>query len=224
MSESTTTAAWPPEVPAPKEPPGAPPTVPGPVPTGPSADDRSSLADEVAQRLLERRMVRVVGRLDAAAADDAAARLLLLDRRGSEPIDLTLSCPDGDVVAAMALADTIETLGAEVRTTCSGQVGGAALVAYAVADRRLAQPHATFHLTEPTEEAEGRATDIARRAAYHAEVAESMCRRLAAVTGRPADTVAADLRSNRYLTAAEAQDYGLVDEVVSARPRPRRAV
>jgi ATP-dependent Clp protease protease subunit len=196
--------------------------VPGPSPTAPTVDDRSLLADELADRLLERRMVRVVGRLDLTTANEAAARLLLLDSRGTDPIDLVLSCPDGDLVPAMALADTVEMLGAEVRATCSGQIGGAALVTFAVAARRRAQPHATFRLTEPVHQAEGRATDIARDVAHHAELSEVMCRRLAAATGRTADEVAADLRSNRYLSATEAQDYGLVDEVV--RPRPRRRV
>jgi ATP-dependent Clp protease protease subunit len=171
-------------------------------------------------------MVRVVGRLDAAVANDAAARLILLDGRGDDPIDMVLSCPDGELVQAMALADTIESVGAEVRAMCSGQVGGAALVAFAVADRRLAQPHATFRLSEPVDETEGRATDVARHVAHQAELTEAMYRRLAAATGRTAETVAADVRSNRYLTAAEAEEYGLVDEVVRPGPpgRPRLAL
>lgn len=164
-------------------------------------------------------MVRVVGPLDAAAVNDAAARLIVLDGRGDDPIDLVLSCPDGDLVAAMALADTIESLGAEVHAMGSGLVGGAVLVAYAVADRRLAQPHAAFRLTEPVDDAEGRATDIARHVAHHSELTEAMYQRLAAATGRTADAVAADVRSNRYLTVVEAEEYGLVDEIV--RPRTR---
>jgi ATP-dependent Clp protease protease subunit len=188
-------------------------------PTPTVAGDRATLADEMAERLLDRRMVRVVGRLDAAALDDAAARLIVLDGRGGDPIDLVLSCPDGDLVAAMALADTIESVGAEVRAMCSGLVGGAALVAYAVADRRLAQPHAAFRLTEPDDEAEGRATDIARHVARHVELTAAMYARLAAATGRTADAVATDARSNRYLTAAEAEEYGLVDEVVHRQSR-----
>jgi ATP-dependent Clp protease protease subunit len=93
------------------------------------------------------------------------------------------------------------------------------LVAYAVADRRLAQPHAAFRLTEPADETEGRATDIVRHVAYHAELTNAMYQRLAAATGRTADAVAADVRSSRYLTVVEAKEYGLVDEVVHRRSR-----
>jgi ATP-dependent Clp protease protease subunit len=178
---------------------------------------RTRPVDQLADRLLERRMILVTGRLDDATASDASARLLLLDGSGDEPVDLLLSCDDGDLMAATALADTVELVGVEVRALATGTVGGPAVLPYALAGRRLAQPHATFRLAEPRLELDGRATDIEREAVHHADVLASMHVRLAAVTGQTAEQIAADLRSRRVLTATEAKAYGLVDDIAQRR-------
>jgi ATP-dependent Clp protease protease subunit len=169
--------------------------------------------DDLAERLLEQRRVLVSGRLDLAASTEAAARLMLLDGTGDDPIELVLSCPDGDLVAAMALADTVELVGVELRTLAAGSVGGPAVLPFAVGGRRVAQPHATFRLLEPRLEVQGAASDVIAETARHTEVAADLCRRLAAATGRSADAVADDLRGRRVLTAQEAMAYGLVDEI-----------
>jgi len=207
---------WPPEVPAPRTPPGPPePGRPPGAPTPPIPlvyDDRPQI-DHLAERLLEQRRVLVSGRLDLAASTEAAARLMLLDGTCDDPIELVLSCPDGDLVAAMALADTVELVGVELRTLAAGSVGGPAVLPFAVGTRRVAQPHATFRLVEPRLEVQGTATDVIAETARHRDVVADLCRRLAAATGRPADTIAADLRGRRGLTAQEAMAYGLVDEI-----------
>jgi ATP-dependent Clp protease protease subunit len=171
------------------------------------------LVDHLAERLLEQRKVLVSGRLDLAASTEAAARLMLLDGTGDDPIELVLSCPDGDLIAAMALADTVELVGVELRTLCAGSVGGPALLPFALGTRRLAQPHASFRLTEPHLEVDGRASDVVAETARHTDLVADLCRRLAEATGQPVDTVADDLRRHRVLTAREAMTYGLVDEI-----------
>jgi ATP-dependent Clp protease protease subunit len=163
--------------------------------------------------LLEQRRVLVSGRLDLAASTEAAARLMLLDGTGDDPIELVLSCPDGDLVAAVALADTVELVGVELRTLAAGSVGGPAVLPFAVGTRRVSQPHATFRLLEPRLEVQGTATDVIAETARHTDVVADLCRRLAAATGQSAETVAADLRGHRILTAPEAMAYGLVDEI-----------
>jgi ATP-dependent Clp protease protease subunit len=173
----------------------------------------------VTDRLLERRTVLVSGPLDRGRATDAAARLMLLDGLGDDPIELILSCPDGDIDAAFALADTVELVGVELRTVASGSVGGPALLPFALGTHRLAQPHATFRLTEPRIEIDGRASDVATETARHTDLVAELCRRLAATCGQPADTIAADLRHGRTLSAQEALAYGLVDEI-QRRLRP----
>src|SRR5437879_4942504 len=84
--------------------------------------------DELADRLMERRIVRVAGTLDLYAVNDVSARLMLLDALGDDPVELVVSCPDGDLTAAMALADTIELLGVEVKALAAGAVGGVAVL------------------------------------------------------------------------------------------------
>ena len=175
-------------------------------------EDRPQV-DNLAERLLEQRRVLVSGRLDLAASTEAAARLMLLDGTGDDPIELVLSCPDGDLVAAMALADTVELVGVELRTLAAGSVGGPAVLPFAVGGRRVAQPHATFRLLEPRLEVQGAASDVIAETARHTEAAADLCRRLAAATGQSAATVAADLRGRRVLTAQDAMAYGLVDEI-----------
>jgi ATP-dependent Clp protease, protease subunit len=211
---------WPPEVPPPRTPPapgepGRPPGAPTPPPIPPIPlvyEDRLQV-DHLAERLLEQRRVLVSGRLDLAASTEAAARLMLLDGTGDDPIELVLSCPDGDLVAAVALADTVELVGVELRTLAAGSVGGPAVLPFAVGTRRVAQPHATFRLLEPRLEVQGAASDVIAEAARHTDMVADLGRRLAAATGQSADTVAADLRSRRVLTAPEALAYGLVDEI-----------
>ena len=127
-------------------PPAVPPPAYPPVPV--VYDD--PLVDDVPDRLLEQRIVMVSGTLDLPRATEAAARLMLLDGSGDDPIRLVMSCPDGDLVAATALADTVELVGVELRTVCSGSVGGPAVLPFALGARRLVQPHASFRLSEPT--------------------------------------------------------------------------
>ena len=195
----------PPWTPAPARPPAYPPVplvyepAPGP----------GSLVD----RLLDRRTVLVSGPLDRTVAMDAAARLMLLDGTGDDPVDLLLSCPDGDLVSAMSLADTVELVGVEVRALCTGSLGGPPILVFAVASRRIAQPHAMFRLSEPDLAIQGRAGDIAHEAERHGALLGDFHGRLAAATGRRRESVAADLRDRRVLTTAEAKAYGLVDEV-----------
>ncbi len=179
--------------------------------------DDGPRTDDLADRLLERRIVLVTGHLDLGRATDASARLMLLDGSGDEPIELVLSCPDGDLVAATALADTVELVGVELRTVCTGSIGGPAVLPFALGTRRMAQPHATFRLIEPGLEAHGRADEIARETARQTDLVAEVHRRLAAATGQPIETVTEDLRRGRFLTADEAKTYGLVDEIIRRR-------
>ena len=136
---------------------------------------------------------------------------------------MRLSCPDGDLDPATALAATIDLVGVPVRAWCTGGLGGPALAPFAAAGRRLAHPHAVFVLQEPTVHAEGRADELAAVAARHRQQLAALHRRLARATGRSVERVATDMRAGVSLTAHEARAYGLVDEVVGGHggPGPR---
>ncbi|MGH9186671.1 MAG: ATP-dependent Clp protease proteolytic subunit [Acidimicrobiales bacterium] len=212
---------WPPEVPMPERPPGWPPErTPAPpqvtVPIVPMEPDR------VAERLFERRMVLASGFLDQPLATHVAAQLMLLDATDDRPIDLHLSCADGDLDAAAALADTIDLMGVTVRALARGTVGGAALAVLVAAPERRAQPHVLFVLREPKTQLEGRASDLATLVAQHQNQLDALCTRLASATGQTVDRIAADLRSGTMLTAKEAVLYGLIHEIANPTPKSRQ--
>ena len=167
-------------------------------------------------RLLERRIVMVTGVLGHEVAAVATAQLMLLDATGEEPIDLHLSCPDGDLDASSAVADTVDLVGVTVRAWCPGTLGGPALALLAAAGRRLAHPHCVFVLKDPTVQFEGRADRLEALAAANEQQLAGLHSRLAAATGQPLDRVVADMGRGVVLGAEDAVSYGLVEGLAGA--------
>lgn len=219
MITTGATNGWPPPPGTPPEipPPWTPPDRPVPSPTYPPVPivyDEPAPRDDLADRLLDQRIVMVSGPLGLAHANEAVARLMLLDGRGDDPIQLVLSCPDGDLVAATALADTIELVGVELRTVASGVVGGPVVLPFVLGTRRLAQPHATFCLVEPAIDVQGRASDLAEATARHRDLLADLYRRVGVAARQSVEAIAGDFRRGRVMNADEARAYGLVDEIV----------
>jgi ATP-dependent Clp protease, protease subunit len=170
---------------------------------------------------LDRRIVLSGKYLNSACATQLAARLMMLDEAGEDPIVLHLCTPDGDLEAATAMADTIGVLACNVHVFVSGQVGGAVLAVLAAAQRRLMMPLATLRLTEPRARFGGQADETAAFAAKHQRSVDAFYRRLAEATGHEVDEIRHDAQQGRLLTAEEAFAYGLVHDIVSSAP-PRR--
>lgn len=166
--------------------------------------------DDLDGRLLAQRIVFCRGFLDEQAAGTLCARLMALAAESGEPIRLQLSASGADPVAALAVVDTLDTLGAAVYATVLGQVGGPALAVLAAAEQRQAAPHATLHLSEPRSAADGTAEQVAAHAERHESLLTAIYQRLADVTGHSVEEIRADARAGRYLTATEAVAYGLV--------------
>jgi ATP-dependent Clp protease protease subunit len=200
---------WPPPRPEPGPPawpPGPPPAVPG-----------SGLVLELADRLLARRSILLSGTLDGPAAAAAVARLMLLDADSGERVELHLSCPDGDLAAALVLAEAVDLLRAPVTAMLLGTVGGPVLAVVAAADRVSAHANASLVLREPRTSATGRADELLSAGEQHARQVAELCSRIATAAGRTPDEVAADLRAGRVLDAPRAVEYGLVDELLAPR-------
>ena len=172
--------------------------------------------DDVQGQLLARRVVLLTGALDGPTAEAASARLLLLDQRGSDPINLHMSCPDGELDATLSLIATIDLIGADVHAVAAGAVSGAAVGAFAAAGQRLAHPHTTFLLFEPKADLRGGAEQLAAAADQHRHQLQTLVNRIALACGREPEDVAADLRTGRLLTAPDAVDYGLAQDLTSA--------
>jgi ATP-dependent Clp protease, protease subunit len=165
------------------------------------------------EKLFERRIVFVTGRLDDAVAAQATAQIVALDAAGDAPIELVLSSGDGALEAVFALVDAIDAARATVRVQCQGQVSGPAIGVLAAADHRVATPHTTFRLMAPTTQLAGPPERIVEQSEQHRHLLWRLQARLAKATGRPAEDVADDMRRGRYLDAREALAYGLIDAI-----------
>jgi ATP-dependent Clp protease, protease subunit len=165
------------------------------------------------EKLFERRLVFVTGRLDAALAAQATAQIVALDAGAAAPIGIVLNISDATLEAALALMDVVDAARATVRVQCQGQVSGAALGVLAAADHRLATPHTTFRLTAPTTQLSGAPEQIAEQSEQHRHLLWRLQARLAKATGRPPEDLADDMRRGRYLDAHEAVAYGLIDGI-----------
>lgn len=215
--------SWPPEVP-PFRPPVPPsePVPPRPQPAAPAPSrlpsweepDERLVERDVYDRLLEHRIVVVGGRLDDELADRVAAQLLLLGR-SPEPVELHLTCPESDLAAALALADAVDLVAAPVHAIARGAVRGPAVAVLCAARRRRAHRNALFVLTVPAAPSgDGTAGQLQGFVEQHRRQTEQLLTRLAGVTGHDLSDIEADLESRRLLTADEALDYGLVEELV----------
>jgi ATP-dependent Clp protease protease subunit len=218
----TMQSSWPP--PRPDRPPPHPsipypqaPPPPAPLPTS-AAYGWSDPPDDLTTRLLDRRRVLVTGFLDDAVATRAAAALMWLDGTGGDAVELHLSCPDGDLGAAHALADTIDLVGVPVEAYARGGLGGPALGPFGAADRRRSSRLTVFRLQDPSVRFDGSARDLDGHVRHHRLLLDALHGRLAAATGQPIERVAADFARGTVLDAAEALDYGILHEVTGARP------
>ena len=163
--------------------------------------------------LLDRRVVRLWGPLDDATVAKACAEMMALDATGDGAVQLYIGSTGGPVHSAMSLIDTMDLLGVPVHVTCLGRAEGAAVGVVAAGARRVAAPHAQFHLSEPEVSVSGNASQLAAWAEHHRVELERFVQRLALATGRPAERLEADLSLGRWLDAEEALRYGLVDEI-----------
>lgn len=196
--------------------PGRPEPARSPLPGFPFVAPPPTLGD-AEDRLRERGILLLSGFLDGAAAQRAAAALMLLDAEHDGPVRLHLGCPDGDLDGALLLAETVDLLTLDTTALVTGVLGGPVLAVLAAAGRREAHRHALIRLQEPTGSAAGRADRLAADAEQHARQVAQLHERLAGATGRDAGEIAADLRAGRLLSAEQAVDYGLLDAVRPGR-------
>jgi ATP-dependent Clp protease protease subunit len=211
---------FPPEVPFPPHPdPGRPayppvPMVPTPSSPSPPADDlRSRVYDD----LLARRTVVLDRALDGETATLIAAQLMALDADGDQAITLVVNSPGGPLDAAAAILDTIDLVQGPLDTTCLGRADGtAAVVASSGSGRRRMGAGARVRLRLADLELTGPASRLDDDLARHRDLERALVDRLVAITGQERRLVERDVETGRTLTAAEAVDYGLADEVIGA--------
>lgn len=178
----------------------------------PSGDPTAPWLEE---RLFDRRLVMLRGPLTGVAASHATAALLTLDALSVDPIQLHVSATDGELAAAFAVVDAIDSMRAEVSAVVPSMAGGASMAILAAAHRRLAFRHARIRLAEPrTTMASGTAEQVAAAAGEYLRELDELVERLVRVTGQVRSRIENDLAAGRVLSAVEAKEYGLVDEIV----------
>lgn len=175
---------------------------------------------DVYSRLLAERIVYLGTEIDDGVANVLIAQLLYLDSYGSHlPIGLYINSPGGSTTAMLAVYDAVQYVGAPVETTCVGQAASAAavLLAAGAPGRRSVLPHARVVLHQPGAQGQGTIPDLILEAEEVARTREQLEQILARHTGRTPQQVRQDTDRDRVLTAEEAVDYGLADQVVVPR-------
>src|SRR3972149_1731158 len=167
--------------------------------------------------LLDNRIVFLIGEISYARAAEVIMKMLYLDnlKRNSE-ISLYVNSPGGSVDDTMAVYDTMRFLGSPVATYCIGraQSGGAVILAAGEKGKRFALPHAKVMLHQPWGGVSGQAADIKIQAAEILKAKTMINEILSKHTGQPVEKIQAETERDRYMTADEAKQYGLIDEVL----------
>jgi ATP-dependent Clp protease, protease subunit len=171
-------------------------------------------------KLFEERIIFLGVQIDDASADDVMAQLLVLESLDPDrDISIYINSPGGSYTAMTAIYDTMQFVKPEIQTICLGQAASAAavLLAAGTAGKRFALPHARILIHQPYTEGGGQATDIEIQANEILRMRTEMEGILATHTGRTPAQVEEDIERDKILTAADAKEYGIVDQVIESR-------
>ena len=181
---------------------------------------RGERAYDIYSRLLKERVIFLVGGVDDHVANVIVAQLLFLEAENPEKdISLYINSPGGVVTAGMAIYDTMQYIKPDVSTICVGQACsmGALLLAAGAKGKRYALPNARVMIHQPSGGSQGQATDIEIQAREILKLRETLNQILAERTGQPIDKIRSDSERDYFMSATEARDYGLVDQVIEKR-------
>jgi ATP-dependent Clp protease protease subunit len=179
----------------------------------------STFDDELAHQLLGQRIVFLGREVDDELAERVCAQLLVLSAQDARAdISLFINSPGGSVTAGLAIYDTMRLIPNDVATVATGFAAsmGQLLLTGGTAGKRFALSHARVMMHQPSAGIGGTAADIAIQAESHEHAKRTIRRIIAEHTGQPEATVERDSDRDRWFTAQEARDYGMVDRVVDS--------
>lgn len=180
--------------------------------------NRGERSYDIYSRLLNDRIIFLSGEVRDDMANTIVAQLLYLEAQDpGKDIMLYINSPGGSVTAGMAIYDTMQYIRSDVSTICVGLAAsmGAFLLAAGAKGKRKALPNSEIMIHQPSGGAQGQATDIAIQAEQILRVKRNMNRLLSEMTGQPLEKVQADVERDNYMTAQDALQYGLIDEVIT---------
>ncbi len=181
---------------------------------------RGERSYDIFSRLLNDRIIFLGEDVTDVSANLIVAQLLFLESEDpNKDIQLYINSPGGSVTAGMAIYDTMNYVKCDVSTICMGMAAsmGAFLLAGGAKGKRFALPNAEIMIHQPSGGARGQATDIQIVADQILRTKQKLNEILAANTGQPLERIAADTDRDNYMTAEEAKEYGLIDELVKSR-------
>ena len=175
---------------------------------------------DIYSRLLNDRIVFLSDEVNDVTASLVVAQLLHLESQDPEKdIALYINSPGGSVTAGMAIFDTMNYIKCDVSTICVGMAAsmGAFLLAAGAKGKRFALPNSEIMIHQPLGQAKGQATDILIHAHHIERIRSTINKILAEKTGKPLEQIQLDTERDNFMTAEEAQAYGLVDKVIYKR-------
>lgn len=181
---------------------------------------RGERSYDIYSRLLKDRIIFLGEEINDAVASIVVAQLLFLESEDpSKDIHLYINSPGGSVTAGMAIYDTMKYIKCDVEVTCIGMAAsmGAFLLSSGTKGKRYALPNAEIMIHQPLGGAQGQATEIQIAAEHILKTKKKLNEILASNSGQPLEVVEADTDRDNWMTAKEAQEYGLIDKVIETR-------
>lgn len=189
--------------------------------------NRGERAYDIYSRLLKDRIIFLGAPIDDMFANLVIAQLLFLEAEDPEKdINLYVNTPGGSVTSGLGIYDTMQYVKAPITTICLGQAAsmGALLLTGGTKGKRFALPNARVMIHQPMGGFQGQATEIDIHAREILKIRERLNEIMAKHTGQPLDKIAHDTERDYFMSALEAKQYGLVDEVITRPPKALKAV
>jgi ATP-dependent Clp protease protease subunit len=185
---------------------------------------RGERAYDIFSRLLEDRIIFIGTPIDSEVANLIIAQLLYLEREDKEKdIDLYINSPGGEVTSGLAIYDTMQFIKPDVSTICIGQAASiaAVLLAGGAKGKRFALPYSRILIHQPWGQIYGQATDIKIQAEEMMRIKRIIHEILAHHTGQPIEKIERDTERDYFMSALEAKEYGLIDNIIYPRDKTK---
>jgi ATP-dependent Clp protease, protease subunit len=186
---------------------------------------RGERSYDIYSRLLKERVIFLVGQVEDHMANLVVAQLLFLEAENPDKdIHLYINSPGGSVTAGMSIYDTMQFIKPDVSTMCLGQACsmGSFLLAAGAKGKRYCLPNARTMIHQPSGGAQGQASDIHIQAQEILKIRERLNTIMAEHTGRTVEEIARDTERDNFMSAEESMKYGLIDKVLSSRPKAEK--
>ena len=183
-------------------------------------NSRGERSYDIYSRLLKERIIFLGEEVTDGLASVIVAQLLFLEAEDPDKdIHMYINSPGGSVTAGMAIYDTMQYIKCDVSTMCMGMAAsmGSFLLSGGTKGKRLALPNAEIMIHQPSGGAQGQATEIQIAAEHIIKTRHKLNTILAANTGQPLEVIQRDTERDNFMSAQEAKEYGMIDEVVTSR-------